>query len=103
MAAPMAGRPEWTSDVVRLVRRVTLGATRQEVARAQALGYDAYLEYQLASDRIDDSEADAFVAERFPALARPTEEIHTIPFDDLARTLQQATLYRMAFSRRQLF
>jgi uncharacterized protein (DUF1800 family) len=103
MATPIPGRPEWTSEVVRLVRRVTLGATRQEVARAHALGYDAYLEYQLAYDRIDDSEADAFVAERFPALARPTEEIHAIPQDDLIRTLQHATLYRMAFSRRQLF
>src|SRR6476646_7666727 len=38
---------EWASTVGRLVRRVTYGATAADVAKANQLGFQAYLNYQL--------------------------------------------------------
>jgi uncharacterized protein (DUF1800 family) len=91
------------SDTVRLVRRVTQGVTNEEVARARTLGYARYLDYQLDYARIDDREAEAFVARNYPALALPTGQIYRIPQPTIIRTLQEATLYRAAFSKRQLY
>ena len=102
-APPPGAPPEGASDTVRLVRRVTLGVTSAEVARAAALGYQRYLDDQLDYTRIDDSEAEAFVALEYPSLALPTAQIHTIPQSILTQTLQEATLYRAAFSKRQLY
>ena len=97
------GRAEWVSDTARLVRRVTMGITSAEAARATAHGYDAYLESQLAIERIDDSAVDASIARNFPDILKPTEEIHELPHEAIVGALQGATLYRMVFSRRQLY
>ena len=102
-AARSADRPEGASDIVRLVRRITQGVTRAEVANAEKLGYQGYLDSQLDYTRIDDSEVEAFVALKYPSLARPTLEIYAIPQSTLVETLQEATLYRAAFSKRQLY
>ena len=96
--APPAANP---SDTVRLVRRVTQGVTSEEVTRAGTLGYQRYLDYQLDYTRIDDRAVEAFVASNYRTLALPTAEIYRIP--TLTRTLQEATLYRAAFSKRQLY
>jgi uncharacterized protein (DUF1800 family) len=87
----------------RLVRRVTMGATADELSRAASLGYTGYLDYQLDYARIDDSEAEAFVAKTWPAIAKPTREIYAIPQPEIIAIVQQATLYRAVASRRQLF
>jgi uncharacterized protein (DUF1800 family) len=87
----------------RLVRRVTMGATVDELSHAASLGYTGYLDYQLDSARIDDSETEAFVTSAYPALGRPTREIYQIPQPELIASLQRATLYRAVRSRRQLY
>jgi uncharacterized protein (DUF1800 family) len=102
-ATPARNPPEVASDPVRLVRRVTQGVTSEEVARARTLGHEQYLDYQLDFTRIDDGEAEAFVSRNYPALALPTAQIHVIPQPTLIQTLQEATLYRAAFSKRQLY
>ncbi len=87
----------------RLVRRLTIGATADELSHAASLGFAPYLDAQLDYTRIDDSETEAFVAKTYPTVARPTREIYQIPQPEIIATLQQATLYRAAFSRRQLY
>lgn len=80
-----------------------MGVTSAEMARAASLGYREYLEYQLDYTRIDDRAAETFVAANYPALALSAAETHTIPQPVLIATLQEATLYRAAFSNRQLY
>src|SRR5476649_2106437 len=58
----------YSSPELRLARRVSFGLNATEAARAKAMGYAQYLEYQLAPELIDDSATDAFVATNFPLL-----------------------------------
>ncbi|MFZ4574233.1 MAG: hypothetical protein ACOYN0_07530, partial [Phycisphaerales bacterium] len=41
--------------LVKLVGRTNFGVTEAELARAESLGFDAYLEYQLNHTAIDDT------------------------------------------------
>jgi uncharacterized protein (DUF1800 family) len=94
---------EWENWSLRLARRVTLGLTPEEAQRARALGYRGYLEYQLAYDQIDDGIADAFVATKYPYLAQAGDQIYNVATGTLQAQLQESTLYRAAFSKRQLY
>jgi uncharacterized protein (DUF1800 family) len=96
--------PEWwASNTARLVRRATMGITRDELARANSMGYQGYLMYQLNYERLDDSAADSFVSTKYPLLAQTGD----ILFSSDARTVQNqlidSTIYRAAFSKRQLY
>jgi uncharacterized protein (DUF1800 family) len=92
----------WRDPLLRLVRRVTMGLNPTEVARARSLGYQGYLEYQLASDRIDDAAVDQFVTTNYPLLAMDIATLRTQDRGMAEAQLQEATLYRAAFSGRQL-
>ena len=94
---------DWENWALRLARRVTLGLTPEEAARAKRLGYYGYLDYQLAYEQIDDSAADAFVARTYPSLAMTGTEMAALELGVLQQQLQDATVYRAAFSKRQLF
>jgi len=94
---------EWVSSTGRLVRRATLGITRDEVAQATSMGYQGYLLHQLNYQRIDDSAVDAFVASTYPYLSYTGEQLYALDAGTLARQLQESTIYRAAFSRRQLY
>src|SRR5881394_712641 len=50
------------SLVAKLVNRITCGFTQTELARANSMGYSAYLEYQLNYTAIDDSAMDTRLA-----------------------------------------
>jgi hypothetical protein len=73
----------WRSSELRLARRITLGLNEVEVARVQALGYDAYLEEQLNPSRIDDSAMDARVQAVYGRLLGFTPR-QLLDFDELA-------------------
>src|ERR1035441_10527175 len=60
----------WATPELRLARRLSFGLDASEAARAKALGYSQYLEYQLAPELIDDSAVDTFVATNFPTVAQ---------------------------------
>jgi uncharacterized protein (DUF1800 family) len=94
---------DWENWALRLARRVTLGLTPEESARARRLGYYGYLDYQLAHEQIDDSACEAFVARTYPTLAMTGTEMGAVDFGTLQTQLQDATVYRAAFSKRQLF
>ncbi len=99
----MAAFPEWQSSLGRLVRRTTLGVTPGELARATILGFEEYLEYQLNYTYIDDSAVEAQVASSFPLLAQASSALFSADSGQVELQLQQGTIYRAAFSQRQLY
>jgi uncharacterized protein (DUF1800 family) len=103
----VAAFAEWdTGGLSRLVRRVTMGITRAEMTRAQQMGWNGYLNYQLNYTRIDDSVAEAVVASKYPYMSQPSDALFTISQTDnngVFNQLRDSTLYRAAFSQRQLY
>jgi uncharacterized protein (DUF1800 family) len=102
VATPPDLSTQWRDPVARLVRRITLGINREELARARQLGYSRYLDEQLRPARIDDRACTQFVAQNYPTLAMSQEQLFRADQGVVKTQLQEATLYRAAFSRRQL-
>ena len=93
---------EWDNTVSRLVRRVTLGISPAEVQRANALGWQGYLNYQLNPQRIDDSAVDAAVASRYPLTTQTSDVLYSADPGTVQNQLIESRIYRAAFSQRQL-
>jgi len=91
----------------RLVQRITMGATPGELARVNAIGYDAYLEEQLDFESLDDRLLERRVARDYPATSLTTAELllqyKKNPFTVASDHLQIATMLRSISSPRQLF
>ncbi len=86
---------------MRLLRRVTVGATTEDVAWMRSLGYYGYLEWQLNPETMGDPECEARLL--------PLPTINHAPFSlyggDSAvviRELTEATILRAIYSNRQL-
>jgi uncharacterized protein (DUF1800 family) len=99
------GAPGAVSEdvLVRLVNRVTSGATEEEVKRAKSMGFSRYLEYQLKYTAIGDSATDSWVAANCPTLAMDGPTLYATEYGTLVTQLWNATTYRSAFSKRQLY
>jgi uncharacterized protein (DUF1800 family) len=98
-AAPAA----WKDTATRLVRRVTFGATAEDVLDVKRRGYQGYLLRQLQHTRIDDSAVDAAIAAKFPLLSQTGDQLAAANGGTVQAQLQQATIYRAALSQRQLY
>lgn len=94
--------PRTESTAIKLVRRITMGLTEEEVARVEDLGYEGYLDYQLDYEAIDDSELDAFLEHNFPLLFLDPPEYRGLMNGPLVNQLLTATVIRSILSRRQL-
>ena len=95
---------EWDpAGTSRLVRRVTLGVTPEEVARAQQLGWQGYLNYQLNYTRINDDDVEATIAQQWPLMSQTSTDLFSADAGQVQKQLRESTLYRSAFSRRQLY
>jgi uncharacterized protein (DUF1800 family) len=86
-----------------LVRRVTNGVTQEELDLATTLGFTGYISYHLDYESIDDSAAEAFVASSYPALSLGVDQLYQQERGPLQNQLTESTLYRAAFSKRQLY
>ena len=96
-AGPPASSVHW------LVRRLTLGETEAELATANSLGYQGYLDYQLDYTAIDDSAIDARIAS-YSTLTMEPNVLRTFQLQSLiTNELIEATILRSVFSRRQLY
>ncbi|HYW31386.1 MAG TPA: DUF1800 domain-containing protein [Gemmatimonas sp.] len=93
---------QWKDPVVRLVRRITMGATAEEVAFARQLGYVGYLNYQLNPAGIEDSAVETEVAARMPLTTMTPTQLATQDANEATAQLQDAALHRAAFSKQQL-
>jgi uncharacterized protein (DUF1800 family) len=85
----------------RLLSRATYGFDLHTLHEADELGWDAWLERQLAPEAIDDSAIESELA-RSPLLTKTPQEILN-GFIGPLKTLRAATLMRALRSRRQLF
>jgi uncharacterized protein (DUF1800 family) len=101
-SAGAAGLPA-PDPLLHLVNRITFGFHPETLARARQLGYEGFVEEQLHPERIDDSEVEAAVRERFPTLAMAQLELERFHRGPVAAELKAATVYRAVYSRRQLF
>ncbi len=102
-APPDAQLAVWRDPVGRLLRRANFGITRDELVRAKALGFSKYLEEQLRPSMIDDRDVAAFVATNYPTLRMTPEELYGADQGKVSNEIQEATIYRAAFSKRQLY
>jgi uncharacterized protein (DUF1800 family) len=101
-----ARMPEPSADLRFLVERTSFGFRGEVLLEAQSLGWQGFLERQLAPQTIDDSALDLRLAS-FPTLAMTPREIWTlygfngqlaIPIGEL----EQAAVLRAVLSKRQL-
>ncbi|HSQ31683.1 MAG TPA: DUF1800 domain-containing protein [Gemmatimonadaceae bacterium] len=99
----LAAFPEWDSSVTRLVRRATLGITAADVRLANSLGYQEYLNYQLNYLRINDDAVETFVQQKWPLMSLPSDQLFSADVGQVRTQLQESTIYRAAFSQRQLY
>jgi uncharacterized protein (DUF1800 family) len=98
--APFA---EWdVTSVSRLVRRVTMGVTPGDMARANAIGWQAYLNAQLNYARINDDTVENFIAAKWPLMTQTSDTLFSADAGQVETQLQESTIYRSAFSARQL-
>jgi uncharacterized protein (DUF1800 family) len=93
----------WHNMALRLARRTGYGLTAEEAARARRLGFMGYLSYQLAYEQIDDSACEEYVARTYPTLAMAGPDLALQNGGVVQTELQDAALYRAAFSKRQLY
>ena len=98
---------EWTADpasVSRLVRRITMGVTAADMAKATQLGWQGYLNWQLNHTRINDDFVENTVATRYPAVLQTSDQLGQLTdLNPVYQQLRESTIYRSAFSERQLF
>ncbi|MEP6763771.1 MAG: DUF1800 domain-containing protein [Gemmatimonadaceae bacterium] len=99
---PIDASMKWVDPTLRLVRRISMGLNAAEVASAKSMGYAAYLNYQLSPSAIDDSAVDAFVAANLPMVGMTYQQLTNQDSGEVAAQIQDAALYRAAFSKRQL-
>jgi uncharacterized protein (DUF1800 family) len=99
----VAAFSEWETTLGRLVRRASYGATAAEVAKATGLGFQGYINYQLNYTRINDDAVESVVAQRWPLLAQTSDALFSADAGTVRSQLQEATIYRAAFSQRQLY
>jgi uncharacterized protein (DUF1800 family) len=95
--------PASGDTLLRLVRRITNGVTEEELNLARSLGFQAYLEHHLNHEAIDDARVTDFVAANYPAVNQDVLQLYTQNQTTVQYALQDATLYRGAFSKRQLY
>jgi len=99
-----AGDAARKDPLLMLVQRITQGFTPAEYARARTLGYEAYLEEQLAPEGLDDSALETRLT-HFTGLTMSPRELFETYGDDPTRPyleLEIATLARAVESKRQL-
>jgi hypothetical protein len=107
MAQPVATTPvdmDPSSDalLLKLVDRITFGATIEELTLARSLGYDGYLEYHLNHTAIADPDVDSRLV-NYPVLTQNYAQLRTTGITQTRLQLMEARLMRALLSKRQLF
>lgn len=98
-----ASAAAYDSALSKLVRRITNGVTADEMTLARKLGFQGYLNYQLNWSKIDDSAVQNHVSTTYPYALMDSAQLYTLDQGQVSTQFQQATLYRAAFSKRQLY
>jgi uncharacterized protein (DUF1800 family) len=100
---PRPSRPiTVTPGEMRLLDRVTNGATPQDVAYIYSTGYQGYLEWQLNAPAIADPDCDTRLIP-LNTIGLPSVTLYTMDSAVVTRQLAEATITRGIYSNRQLF
>lgn len=86
-----------------LVRRVTFGLTPSELALAQSLGREAYIDRHLNPQSIPDTAVQTRIATQYSWLALPAPQLFAFDGEQLINRLVDARILRAALSERQLY
>jgi uncharacterized protein (DUF1800 family) len=86
----------------RFLRRTSYGPLEREVTKATQMGYDAYLEYQLDYEAIDDSQSEHEI-EWYSTVFWSVRDLFKAREDVVAHELAAATILRAVWSKRQLY
>jgi Protein of unknown function (DUF1800) len=92
----------WDAALTRLVRRVTNGVTEDEMKLARKLGFYGYLNYHLAPSKIEDGVTQTWVGVNAPLLGGTPDTLYNVDARMVQDQLFESTLFRAAFSKRQL-
>ncbi len=99
----------YTNLETHLLNRISFGINQASMSQLLQMGHEAYIDYQLDADNIDDSEIEDIIAQYLPTVAMSTSEIfsliqsETINQFDAAIELKVATFLRAVYSKKQLF
>lgn len=99
----MVSAAAYDSALSKLVRRITNGVTPEEMTLARKLGFNGYLNYQLNYTKIDDSAVQAYVSTNYPYALQDSAQLYLLDAGQVQQQFVNATLYRGAFSKRQLY
>jgi uncharacterized protein (DUF1800 family) len=80
-----------------------MGISATDASEVMRLGYQSWLQDQVYYEGIDDSGVDAAISTRYPLLSRQPAQLAGANQGTVQNQLQEATIYRAAFSRRQLY
>lgn len=86
----------------KLVRRTTFGINDEQMYRVGELGYNGYLEYQLAYEAISDTSLDLMLA-MLPTLNLAPFQLYALSPGLIQAELVHASLLRAIYSKRQLY
>jgi len=87
---------------LRLLRRTSYGPLPDEVALSKQMGYDAYLNYQLNYESIDDTAAEQAAA-FYSTINFSVRDLFKVREDVAKDDLAEATIVRALLSKRQLY
>jgi uncharacterized protein (DUF1800 family) len=103
LEGPLAPPPDTGIDpIAHTLNRLTFGPGPGDYTRAAALGVDAFLEAQLAPEKIDDGLCDRAIARFSEAWWEPVGEAYEEDDETLSPILRRVTLLRAVYSQRQL-
>jgi uncharacterized protein (DUF1800 family) len=103
VAAVVPTPGSWADPRLRLLRRATNGLRSGDVLDVKNRGYQQWLNEQVYYTQIDDDAVEATVAQRWPLLSQTEVQLAPVNAGTVRAQLQDATLYRAAYSRRQLY
>lgn len=89
--------------IPKLVRRTTMGITEADLALANSLGYDGWLEYQLDHLNIPENPALEARIATLTTLTMTPQQLYPLPEGLVVSELIEATILRAVMSRRQLY
>jgi uncharacterized protein (DUF1800 family) len=100
---PKAAAQSAINPTLHLLNRITYGARPEDLERAKSIGVEAFLEEQLNPELLDDSEAEARLAE-LPILAMNRREASRLVSREYRCyvALTKGAVVRMVYSKRQL-
>ena len=89
--------------VVHTLNRISFGISDSDLARANTMGLEAYIEEQLNPESIQDAAVESVIAQKYPKTRMSGQTLEKAEKKWTAeQELRDATLYRMFYSNRQL-